>query len=196
MKTTRIWHRSTIAALLGVFACLSYAQAGGDYVVIQRNAFSMNDGDTSRRLQTFTLPDNTRTSASTANSAVLQLMVQDVNWAFNEIYINPPTTVCTDDGEDANQSASVHTLSPHVANDGTPSEVFTEHRAFSSARLQPGVACTQDTDCATSLLCQSGTCRNRLMICIRTETGQADVDATPNDVDGISVHSIVLHYKR
>ncbi len=194
MERLTRWSRYAIVLLAGVCAFVPSAQAGDDYVVIQRTSLSLADGTTSRRLITFTLPSDTITSTATANSAVLQLMAQDVNYAFNEIYVNPPTTVCTDNQEDANQGTSVHSLSPHIANDGAVSEVFTEHRAFSSARLQPGTACTEDTDCATSLLCQTGTCRNRLMICIRTEAGLADNEA--NNVDNVSLHSIVLHYKR
>src|SRR5262245_3362749 len=92
----------------------------------ERSTTSLDDGTTTYTLP-FLLPANTSTSSSITKSAVLQLMATDVDFPHNEIYVNPPTTVCTDNGtEDANQSASIGLLSAH-----TSSETFTEHMAFS-----------------------------------------------------------------
>ena len=186
----KVLRRYLMIGLLALLAVSPAVQAADNYLVIQRGTISLSDGAASRRVLTFTLPSNTSTSASTTNSAVLQLMATDVNFTHNEIYLNPPTTVCTDDGaEDANQPASVHLLTAHP----TVRETFTDHRAFSSALLQPGIACTANNDCAVSNVCQAGLCRNRLMICSRTEGGFGDTST--NNVDNFSIHSIVLHYK-
>jgi hypothetical protein len=136
------------------------------------------------------LSPDTITSRSVANSAVLQFTAAGVTWRHNEMYVNPPTRVCTDNGsEDANRSASIGVLNTH-----TSDEIFTAQKVFSSARLQPGVVCAADNDCLISDACgQAGVCVNRLLVCSRTENGRAD--QPPNDVDDFTLHSIVLHYK-
>ena len=103
MNMTKILGSLLIIGLVALLASIPAAHAADDFLVIQRNSISLNDGSTSRRILPFTLPSNTKTSTATADSAVLQFMVNHANFTHDEIYLNPPTTACTDDGaEDAN----------------------------------------------------------------------------------------------
>ena len=90
---------------------------------------------------------------------------------FNEVYLNPPTTVCTDNATDANQVASVGTLQEHD-DTNMKGEWATNHIAFSSSLLEPGT--------------------NQLMVCIRTVGGEAGPGV--GNLDNIGVRSVVLHY--
>lgn len=99
----------------------------------------------------FNLPGNVSTASSTARGAVLQFQTFSVENGQDEVYINPPTNVCTVNGSgDANQSASIGTLDKHTAG-----ERFTSHKTFSSALLIPGGAntlmfCARDSGGGTS----------------------------------------------
>lgn len=93
---------------------------------------------------------------------------------LNEVYINPPTTVCTANSTDATQAGSLGFLHEHDdANQKFEWDV--NHIAFDSSKLRTG----------TNQV-------NTLLICIRSSTGQAGPGV--GNLDNIGVRSIVLHY--
>jgi hypothetical protein len=189
MPTLKMLRQLSMMALVVCTMGIPYAHAADNYRVLKRNTTTLDDGAATHTLSCVLSP-NTVTSSSVVSSAVLQFTASGVTWEHNEMYINPPTRVCTDNGsEDANRSASIGVLNAHASD-----EIFTEQKVFSSARLQPGIACAADNDCLISDACgQAGVCLNRLLVCSRTENGRAD--QPPNDVDDFSLHNIVLHYK-
>ncbi|HEY9023631.1 MAG TPA: hypothetical protein VIP05_04960 [Burkholderiaceae bacterium] len=160
-----------LPVMLALAAAWSCANAAADFVVVQRGTSDL--GDTAPTfLRSFTLPTNVNRSGTIANSAVLDLEVFGSEYAFNEVYINPPPdAVCTADGSgDPNQSASIGHLQPH-GDDHLKNEWATNHIAFSSG-----------------LLNTNGT-TNKVMICVRDIFGNL-----VSNLDNISVRSIVLHY--
>lgn len=158
-----------IAALL---ASSSLANAAAEFIVIQRGSASLSDSTPSRLVE-FTLPATVNRSSSIANSAVLDLRVSGSEFDFNEVYINPPTDVCTSDATDANQAGSIGKLDEH---DDTrlKGEAVTNHIAFSSGLLKAGI--------------------NELLVCIRSATGEAGPNV--GNLDNISLRSVVLHYHK
>lgn len=155
------------AALL---AGTSLAHAAADFTTIRRSTLSLDDSSP-RLLISFTLPANVNLSSSTANSAILDLEVLGSEYNYNEIYINPPTTVCTSNATDANQAGSVGFVNEHD-DTNLNGEWTTNHKAFSSGLLQAG--------------------SNQIMLCIRSVTGGAGPGV--GNLDNISTRAIVLHY--
>jgi hypothetical protein len=158
-----------IPVMLVLAAGWTCANAAADFVTVQRGQSNLDDS-VPRFLRTFTLASVNR-SSSIANSAVLDLDVGASEYNFNEVYINPPTTVCTSNGTDANQAASIGFLQEH---DDTNLRVewAANHIAFSSSLLQAGT--------------------NTVMICVRSATGEAGQGV--GNLDNVSLRSIVLHY--
>jgi hypothetical protein len=148
----------------------SCAIAAADFTTIRRTTASLTDG-TPRLLVSFTLPANVNLSSSIANSAVLDLEALGSEYDFNEVYINPPTTVCTANSTDANQAGSIGSLQEHD-DTNLNGEWATNHFAFSSGLLKAGT--------------------NQLMICIRSETGAAG--AGVGNLDNVGIKAAVLHY--
>lgn len=166
--------RSLIITAIG-FSLLTAALpsfAGSDYVVLQGNAnINMADGATSKLVKTFAVPTNVSSSTATSRSAMLELEARHVNFTKNEIYINPPTTVCTSDGaEDANQAASIGFLEDHptVTND-----FFKDAVMFTSSRLKAG--------------------NNTLMVCIRSENGLGGASGV--NLDNINLRNMAVHFQ-
>ncbi len=163
----RVFKVLPVAMLLA--AGWSCANAAADFITIQRSQTDLSDASPSMVVN-FTLPTSLNRSSSTANSAVLNLDAKQVEFNFNEIYINPTTTVCSDDNNDAtNQPNSLNFLREHD-DDNLKTEWATNHIAFSSALLRTGT--------------------NQLLICSRGETG----DSAAGNNDDLSVKSIVLYY--
>jgi hypothetical protein len=160
--------RTLLAAALATSSIL--ASAAGDFTTIRRSQFDMSDA-VPTLLVSFTLPNNVNRSSSTSNSAVLDLEALGSEFNNNEIYVNPPTTVCTSNDTDANQAASIGTLLEHD-DTNLKGEWAANHKAFSSALLLAGT--------------------NQLMICIRSIAGEAGPSV--GNLDDVSVRSIVLHY--
>jgi len=159
-----------IPVAIALAAAWSCANAAADFTTIRRTQVNLNDASP-RLLVNFTLPADLNTSSSTANSAVMDLEVLGSEFNFNEVYVNPPTTVCTDNGTDANQAGSVGLLQEHD-DTNLKTEFATNHMAFSSGLLQAG--------------------SNQLMICIRSISG--DAGSGVGNLDDIGVRSVVLHY--
>ena len=158
-----------IPVMLVLAAGWTCANAAADFVTLQRGQSNLDDS-VPRLLRSFTLASVNR-SSTIANSAVLDLEVGASEYNFNEIYINPPTTVCTSNGTDANQAASIGFLQEHD-DTNLRGEWAANHIAFSSSLLQAGT--------------------NTVMICIRSETGEAGPGV--GNLDNVSVRSMVLHY--
>ena len=158
--------------IAAVLASPSLANAAGDFTVLKNSTqFTMNDPNPSKVI-IFTLPSTVRPSLASADSAVLDLEVKHSQFDFNEVYINPPTTVCTADGvTDANQAGSIGILQEHD-DINLKEEWATNHMTFSSNKLLPGV--------------------NKMLICIRNSTGSAGPNV--GNLDFIAVRNVVLHY--
>jgi hypothetical protein len=147
----------------------SCANAAADFITIQRSQTDLSDASPSLVVN-FTLPANLPSVGTTANSAVLDLDAKQVEFNFNEIYINPSSTVCSDDDNDAtNQPNSLGFLREHD-DDNLKTEWAMNHIAFSTRLLRAG--------------------DNTLLICTRSDTG----DSSSGNNDDLSVKSIVLHY--
>jgi hypothetical protein len=159
----------TLPVMLVLAAGATCANAAADFVVLQRGQSNLSDA-APQLVRTFTLASVNR-SSSVANSAVLLLDVDGSEYNYNEVYINPPTTVCTSNGTDANQAGSIAYLKEHD-DTNMRSEWATNHIAFSSSLLQAGT--------------------NTLLICVRSATGEAGPGV--GNLDNISVKSAVLHY--
>lgn len=166
----RVRTHSKILLATALAAASMLASAAGDFTTIRRSQFDMSDS-VPTLLVNFTLPSNVNRSSSTSNSAVLDLEALGSEFNYNEIYINPPTTVCTSNATDANLAGSIGFVQEH---DDTNLKVewATSHKAFSSALLLAGT--------------------NQLMFCIRSVTGEAGPNV--GNLDDLSVRSIVLHY--
>ncbi len=160
----------TLPVLMLLAAGWSCAQAAADFTTIRRATATLDDG-TPRLLVSFTLPANVNLSSSIANSAVLDLEALGSEYNYNEVYINPPTTVCTNNGTDANEPGSIGMLQEHD-DTNLNSEWATNHFALSSALLRAGT--------------------NQLMICIRSTTG--DAGSGVGNLDNVSIKAAVLHY--
>jgi hypothetical protein len=159
----------TLPVMLVLAAGWTCANAAAEFVVVQRGQSNLSDS-VPQLVRTFTLASVNR-SSSIANSAVLTLEVGGSEYNANEVYINPPTTVCTSNGTDANQAASIGLLQEHD-DTNLRTEWATNHIAFSSSLLQVGT--------------------NTLMICIRSVTGEAGPGV--GNLDNMSVRSAVLQY--
>lgn len=146
------------------------AQAAADFTTVRRSQANLDDA-TPRLLLSFTLPTTLNRSSSIANSAVLNMEVFGSEYNFNEIYVNPPTTVCTANDTDANQANSIGLINEHD-DINMKAEWAANQIAFSSALLKTGT--------------------NQIMVCIRSETGGAGSGV--GNLDNISVRSMVLHY--
>jgi hypothetical protein len=147
----------------------SCANAAADFIGIRRSQTDLTDV-TPSMVVNFTLPTSLNRSTSTASSAVLDLEAKQVEFNLNEIYINPASTICSDDDNDGtNQPNSIGFLLEHD-DINLKTEWATNHIAFSSALLKTGT--------------------NQLLICSRSETG----DSSSGNNDDLSVRSIVLHY--
>lgn len=160
--------KTLLAAALAATSML--ASAAGDFTGIRRSQSDMSDS-VPTLLISFTLPNNVNRSSSTSNSAVLALEALGSEFNYNEIYINPPTTVCTSNATDANQAASIGMLQEHD-DDHLKGEWAANHKAFSSALLLAGT--------------------NQVMFCVRSVSGEAGPNV--GNLDNVSVRSIVLHY--
>ncbi len=154
------------ALLLGA----SLANAAADFTTIRRSQADLSD-TTPSLVVNFTLPSTVNLSSSTSNSAVLDLEALQSEFNYNEVYINPPTTVCTSDATDANQAGSIGFLIEHD-DTNAKTEWAANHKVFSSALLRSG--------------------SNTLMICIRSLSGEAGPNV--GNLDNVSVRGIVLHY--
>jgi hypothetical protein len=156
--------------LAALIAAASFVHAAADFTTIRRTQINLDD-NSPKLLVSVTLPLTVNRSSSIANSAVLDLEVAGSQFDFNEVYINPPTTTCTDNSTDANQAASIGMLGEH---DDTNMAVewAANHIAFSSSLLQPFSSV--------------------LMVCIRDEFG--NVGSGAGNLDNISLRSVVLHY--
>lgn len=159
----------TLPVMLVLAAGWTCANAAADFVVVQRTQSNLSDS-APQLVRTFTLASVNR-SSSIANSAVLLLDVGGAEYNYNEVYINPPTTVCTSNGTDANQAGSIGYLKEHD-DTNLRTEWGTNHIAFSSSLLQAGT--------------------NTLLICVRSATGEAGPGV--GNLDNVSVKSAVLHY--
>lgn len=148
----------------------STSQAAADFTTIRRTQANLDD-NTPRLLVSFTLPTTVNRSSTIANSAVLVLEALGSEYNRNEVYINPPTTVCTADSTDANQAGSVGLLQEHD-DTNLRTEWAANHIAFSSSLLKAGT--------------------NQLMICIRNETGGAGPGV--GNLDNVGIRGAVLHY--
>ena len=158
-----------IPVMLVLAAGWTCANAAADFVTVQRGQSNLDDS-VPRFLRNFALA-SVNTSSTIANSAVLDLEVGASEYNYNEVYINPPTTVCTSNGTDANQAASIGFLQEH--DDTHLRGVWAAiHIALSSSLLQAGT--------------------NTVMICIRSATGEAGPGV--GNLDNVSVRSMVLHY--
>jgi hypothetical protein len=167
---------ATTLSLLALVGGAPLVYAGGDYIVVERNAVAIGDnpGAVQPLLRTFSLPPNVSQSTSASRSAVLVFEAASVQGTHAEVYLNPSTLQCADDGSaDANQAASIFQLNPHNANATAREEFYTNHVAFDSSRLRAGF--------------------NALMLCARSNTGE--VDGGAGTVDDVVVRSIVLHYQ-
>ncbi|MEK8030750.1 hypothetical protein AACH06_07970 [Ideonella sp. DXS29W] len=122
-------------------------------------------------LGSFTLPNNVVVSGTVAASAVLDIEVAGSEYNFNEVYINPPTNVCTSNDTDANQAASIGFLGEHD-DAGMSVEWATNHIVFGSSLLKPGT--------------------NQVMVCIRNVSGGAGSGV--GNLDNITLRGAVLHY--
>lgn len=158
----------SLAALLATG--LSSAHAAADFITITRSQQNLDDA-TPRLLLNFTLPATLNRSSLTANSAVLTFEALGSEFNYNEVYINPPTTVCTANDTDANQAGSLGFVREHD-DDNLKTEWAANQIAFSSAQLVTG--------------------SNQLMVCIRNSTGGAGSGV--GNLDNVSFKSIVLHY--
>jgi hypothetical protein len=159
-----------IPVLVGLAAAWSGANAAADFSTIRRTQTNLSDS-TPKLLVNFTLPADLNRSSSTSNSAVLDLEALGVEYNYDEVYVNPPTTTCTDNGEDANQAASLGMLDEHD-DANLKTEWTTNHMVFSSSLLEAGV--------------------NQLMICVRSDVG--NVGAGAGNLDDLSVKGIVVHF--
>lgn len=157
-----------LAAALATSSML--ASAAADFTTIRRTQFDMSDS-VPTLVVNFTLPNNVNRSSSTSNSAVLDLEALGSEFNYNEVYINPPTTVCTSNATDANQAGSIGMLLEHD-DTNLKGEWAANHKAFSSALLLAGT--------------------NQLLFCIRSLTGEAGPSV--GNLDNVSVRSVVLHY--
>ena len=160
--------KTILTAALLANASMVYAAA--DFMTIRSRQFKMNDA-APKLVVSFTLPDSVNRSTSTVNSAVLDLEAGHSEFNFNEVYINPPTTVCTSNDTDANQAGSIGFLQEHD-DAGLRFEVAANHKAFSSALLKAGT--------------------NQIMICVRSVSGEAGPGV--GNLDNVTVRSVVLHY--
>jgi hypothetical protein len=156
--------------LAALIAASSFAHAAADFTTIRWRQVNLDD-NVPKLLVSFTLPFTVNRSSSLANSAVLDLEVLESKNNFNEVYINPPTTTCTDNDTDANQSASIGMLGEHD-DIHMLGEWAANHIAFPSSLLQPII--------------------NQLMVCIRDEFGNVVLGG--GSMDNISLRSVVLHY--
>jgi hypothetical protein len=163
-------NRNRILLAVALATSSMLASAAGDFTTIRRSQFDMSD-TVPTLLVNFTLPNNVNVSSSTSNSAVLDLEALGSEFNYNEIYVNPPTTVCTSNATDANQAGSIGDLLEHD-DTNLKGEWAANHKAFSSALLLPGT--------------------NQLMFCIRSVSGEAGPNV--GNLDNVSVRSIVLHY--
>jgi hypothetical protein len=169
LKGIAMKHSKTfLAAALAASSMI--ASAAGDFTTIRRTQFDMTDAVPSLVVN-FTLPSNLNRSSSTSNSAVLDLEALGSEFNYNEVYINPPTTVCTSNATDANQAGSIGFLIEHD-DTNLKTEWAANHKAFSSALLVAGA--------------------NTVMFCVRSLTGEAGPSV--GNLDNVSVRSIVLHY--
>jgi len=160
----------TLAVLIALAAGASSAFAAADFTTIRRLQTNLGDS-VPKLLVSFTLPNTLNESSSTANSAVLDLEALGAEYNFNEIYVNPPTTTCTDNSEDANQAASLGMINEHD-DINLKGEWGGNHMVFSSSLLAVGT--------------------NQIMICVRNETG--NVGTGSGNLDNVGVRGIVLHY--
>jgi hypothetical protein len=151
-------------------AVCGYAWAAGNFVVIRHGSIGLSDASP-RLVANFNLPADLNRSNALSNYAVLDLTATGSEFNFNEVYINPPTTVCTSNNADANQARSIGFLYEHD-DTNMRSESTTNHFTLNSAWLNEGA--------------------NQVLICIRSETGFAGPGV--GNLDNISVRSIVLHY--
>ena len=158
---------ATTILAASLLASTSLAQAAADFATL-RSASSLGLNDTTpSRVINFTLP----ATVSTSSYSVLDFEVLGSEFNYNEIYVNPPTTVCTSDSTDANQSGSVGYLQEHD-DDNLKTEWATNHIVFPSSKLLAGA--------------------NKVLICVRSAAGNAGNGA--GNIDDISVRSMVLHY--
>lgn len=183
----KMMKKSMLAMALGVLALNSTpALAGADYVVIKSSTLSFTDpssGGVEKQRVTFTLPSNVNPN----KSAILQLREKGVEFAFNAIYINPPSPLgdnnsfgCADKDsapDVTNQAALVASLDAHATAHNT--EVYAYHQVISGANLKSG--------------------QNTFVICARASDGKVDTTASSGDNavnnDDFSVSNIVLHFQ-
>ena len=156
-----------IPTLILLAAGWTCAHATAHFVTIQRGQSNLGDAVHGQVIP-FTLPATVNMSNATAFSAVLDLAVLGSTYGYNEVYINPPTTVCTDNGSDANQAGSIGMLQKHE-DSNLQNEWAVNHIALSSSFLVPGA--------------------NKIMFCVRNSTGGLD-----GNLDNIGLKSIVLLY--
>ena len=171
----RVITLATLDILIALLVPLQSAQAGSEFVVIQgEDPIQIGDDDDAEEQEFFTffLPTNIVETARLEDSAVLQYQVMDVDWDYNEIYVNPPrSTSCGRKDDDANQFFSIGEIGDYDADEDMDNDFFTEHRTFESYRLEQG--------------------ENVIMVCARDEGG----DLGRGQLDDFEIKHIVLHYK-
>jgi hypothetical protein len=144
--------------------------AGSDFVVIQGNTEKvLHDGASfNKMLVSFTLPWN----VSKSGAAILELETRDVDSKFDEVYINPPLTVCASDGgSDFNQNGSIGYLDAHLQLDS--SHVFADRIIFGAAKLKAG--------------------SNIFLLCSRSQTGVGGGSAV--NLDSFAVKNVLIHFR-
>jgi hypothetical protein len=157
--------------LSAVLAVLSASAFGDDrFLVIRHGPAALVDA-TPQLLVNFTLPANVNRTNTISNYAVLDLVVRQSEFDFNEVYINPPFAICTDNNPDPNQAASVGLLDEHD-DVNLKGENTTNHFTLNPSLLRAG--------------------NNVLMVCIRSLTGA--VGQAAGNLDDINVRSVVLYY--
>jgi hypothetical protein len=177
LKTAVVMAASIALAPAISHAAPTVSNPKDSYTVLQRDETTI-DGTSNSLVYTFAfdLPDTVVTDTAVGKSAVLQLEVRNSDH-LNQVYINPPTTVCTDNATDANDdptapegSASIGFLNQHD-DINAKTEWFANTNAFSSEKLHSG--------------------ENTLMICVRDAAGNVNTSTT----DSIKVRNMMLLYK-
>jgi hypothetical protein len=159
-----------MATTIALAPAISHATSA-DYVVIQRGGSDLNDAN-NQVVLTFTLPNTVLRTGGTPNSAALVLEVDQSEFNFNEMYINPlggVNATCDDDANDGNQAQSIGNVREHD-DTNAKTEYFTSVKTFSNSLLLSGT--------------------NTLLICARDINGD-----NIGNIDDLEVRNIMLQYK-
>jgi hypothetical protein len=165
IKTRAVLFMGASLLLSSPSACL----AGSDFVVLLENGERyLHDGIAPNKLLlSFTLPAN----VSKSGAAILKLETIDVDSEFDEVYVNPPTSVCNGVEADPNYSASIGYLDSHRRLDRAL--VLNDLIVFGARKLRSGI--------------------NTLLLCARSSTGVGGQYGT--NLDAFSVKNIVVRFR-